>query len=504
MYDSPTPDRPYARLTLRYLFGATLLAIGLFALFDFEALGRLFMFLSPDRSVTPFMMQLLRIVLVSLGAVGLAVLFFNFVRRVLDWIDGLVVAPSPGRYVCFALGVGLLLRAAVVLLMPFHLWMDYASYDDLGWQWATKGGYYNGELLTAYWPPAYPFLLSRLYLLFGHVPMTGVAVNFLFSLATAYLAYLIARAVWNERIGRWTLLLLACLPSQILFVNVLASEVLFAPLLLGGIYVALISTGRSRFRWWRPFFCGFLLGLAALTRSIALLCLLPVIYFWLRQSRRLKTGLLLALLGIAGMSVVVVPWMVRNYYVVGSFAINTNTGINLFIGNQPSSGMGYNQHAANEYDVNDPSREAEIDRETTRRAWQYIKEHPWAFARRGVIKVAFFYAVDVDALDYGLLQAAETGQLNASLILAFPTQIYYLLVLYAALVGLATVYVSRRTGRSRALDLLTLTIIYWTAVHFVFYGIGRYHFPIAPILTTLASVCIVDQVERQRRELFTR
>ena len=44
--------------------------------------------------------------------------------------------------------------------------------------------------------------------------------------------------------------------------------------------------------------------------------------------------------------------------------------------------------------------------------------------------------------------------------------------------------------RSAGAWLMLLIIVYWLAVHFVFFGDGRFHFPIVPILAGFAGVTL--------------
>jgi hypothetical protein len=47
-------------------------------------------------------------------------------------------------FLIYALGAACLLRLAAVLFMPFNQFYDYKGYDEYGWEWAQKGGYYRG------------------------------------------------------------------------------------------------------------------------------------------------------------------------------------------------------------------------------------------------------------------------------------------------------------------------------------------------------------------------
>jgi 4-amino-4-deoxy-L-arabinose transferase-like glycosyltransferase len=286
---------------------------------------------------------------------------------------------------------------------------------------------------------------------------------------------------------------MALFPSQVFFTNVLASEILFTPLFLGSMLL-FVKGNRSR-RWWLAVLLGgIVLGLATLTRTITTLFLLPVVLYWLHETRSWKNALPRLGLGVIGLAIVITPWIVRNYYAVGRACLSTNTGINLYVGNQPSSGMGYNHHAALDFDLWDPTKEAEIDSVASARAWEYIRRRPFAFLGRGVMKVMFFYAVNVDPLDHQLLHPDGGGHSGIYLALATLVETYYLAVLLMAALAVPVVLRSR-IHRGAPTTLLLLTLIYWTGVHFVFFGVGRFHFPVVPILAALVAVFLAYRID---------
>lgn len=472
----------------RLILGVGFILIGCWALVDFVSLSRQFMFMSPDGSVTGFMMLLLRMCMVGLGFVGLLLLLFDRFTDIVSRCNRFIAEIDQATFLKVTLGGAFLLRLIVVLFFPHQIWGDYASYDDLATQWADKGGYYNGDHLTAYWPPAYPFLLSRIYLLFNYSPTAGVLVNLFFGMAIVWLTYLIARQVWGDQTARWTMVIMALFPSQIFYCNTLASEMLFTPLLLLSILFALRLPEKTNKQWLWAAGCGLLIGLASLTRSIASVVPFILNFFLLIRIRKLRAVLTNGLLILIGFAIVCVPWMYRNQQAVGSFKINTNAGINLYQGNQPSSGMGYNATAADEFDVNDASQEAYIDSVTTTRAVDYILEHPISFLKRGVLKTGFFYAIDIEGLFWEVHEAGEQGYIDVWVILAEIGQIYYMLILLLSGIGIISFYSQHKGWSSAGSILLLLIILYWTTVHFVFFSLGRYHFPIIPLLCCFAAV----------------
>ncbi len=478
---------------IRYISASILILIGLAALFGFESFKQLFLFLSPDRDVTSFMWLLLRICLVSLGVSGAFLLFLRPLLRILGRLDRRLVTTDRRTLLFQILMLAAAVRGLVVALMPFNLWQDFQCYDDLGWQWTTDGGYFNGTHLTAYWPPGYPFWLSRLYWVFGHHPQMAAVANIFLGTATVLLAYLLVRRLWGERIGRWTLLLMAVFPSQAFFTNVLASELLFTPLFLAALLF--LTMGIRKQSWvFIVLSGGIVLGLATLTRTITALFLVPVAIYWFLELRKFRAVATRLVVGLVGFLLVVTPWVVRNHYAIGRACLSSNSGINLFIGNQPSSGMGYNHRAALEFELWDPSKEAYIDSAASVRGWDYIKEKPLAFVRRGIFKSMFLYATDVDALDFQMFQTAENGDGGKWLLIASVVQSFYLVVLLLAFSGIWIVLKSR-VHRDSGTWLVLMTLAYWTSVHFVFFSIGRFHYPVIPLIAALSAVSLARQID---------
>ena len=481
----------------RYVCGSLLLVVGIVTIAHSGALSGMFRFLSPDGIIHPSTLLELRLLLASLAPVGLVLVFYPHLLRVLAVLDRVFKAMPMQRFLLGIFSTGLLLRVAVVLFIPLRLYIDYGAYDELAWTWAEQGGYYNGNYYTGYWPPGYPFFLSRLYWLFGHHPVAGAIANVILSLAIAWLSYVLTRRVFGERIARWALVLMMFFPSQILFVNLLTSEMVFTPLFLASLWLFLVFERRFRGRWVYCVAGGILLGLATLTRALTQVYWILLAPLWYFQTDRASRALRNLVLAVIGMLLVLTPWIYRNYERVGRARISTNGGINLYIGNHPGAGMGWNNDGADEYDTNDATLEKHIDRVAGRRGFEYILAHPVAFVKRGVFKVAYFYAVDLTGVHYELIQAAENERTDGYVILSWVQQCYYLLVLLAGAMGLLFVYFRRREYRSAGGYLMWVTILFWTAVHFVFFGHGRFHFPIMPMFCAFAALFIVDRLSRK-------
>ncbi len=476
--------------------GILLVLVVLWALWDFESLLPYFVPLSTDGRIVPFMQFLLQLSLISLASVGVVLILLPRVVRILSYLDRWLCSWDVKTFLKLALLVGFVLRAVTVLLMPFNQTYDYLEYDELGWEWASKGGYYRGEHLTAFRPPGYPFLLSRIYLLFGHVPQMGAVANIILGLSIPLLTYFIVRRIWSDALARWTMVIVTVFPSQVLFTHLLASELLFTPLFLASVLLFLSFDSRFAGRWYKILSGGVLLGLATLTRTVSGLFLAIVIPFWFVETRDFKRTVRYGLVALVGFLLAVTPWLIRNHYAVGTARLNTNTGINLFIGNQPGSGMTWDRNVESEYDIYDATKEAYVDSASFHRACEYIIQNPGIFLYRGLMKVGYFYAADMDPVFFGVIEATEQGTINHAVVLAVVAQSYYLLVLLSALAGLVVFFRSDQVVRKRGGYLLLGVILYWTVIHFAFFGVGRFHFPIIPMISAFAALYIRSLVEK--------
>lgn len=56
-------------------------------------------------------------------------------------------------------------------------------------------------------------------------------------------------------------------------------------------------------------------------------------------------------------------------------------------------------------------------------------------------------------------------------------------------------FLKGRWKRKPGFYLLWGILIYWMGIHFIFFGIDRFHFPLVPILSIFASLFLVSQIK---------
>jgi hypothetical protein len=213
--------------------------------------------------------------------------------------------------------VAALARVAIIVATPnFVPWGDPADFQRHAASIAAGHGYPLSQLATpgtptAFRPPAYPFLLGGAYAIAGTHRLVGRLLGAALGvLAVALLAYL-GRAGWDRRTGLLVGGLGAAFPPLIALSGTLLSESLFLPVELGlALTLLKLSREPARGRW--ALLAGVLCGLAALTRTIGIVFLVPSLAVLLAApTRRAQRARSTAALVVATL-VVLAPWTIRN------------------------------------------------------------------------------------------------------------------------------------------------------------------------------------------------
>lgn len=471
---------------IRLVVAFGLLVTGLLAIADFGFFAQHLAFLSADGDIAASTLQMLQLILISLGTVGLALLVPGYLGRLAS--KGVEVASRMQRrtFLYTMMSTAVVLRS-LALLMPVRWTPDSFGYHALARYWIDTGGYNWGTEPTAIWPPAYPFMLSRLYLAFGFNEYVGLIANLIISAATCWLVYRLGRHVYGETTGRVAGIITALFPSQILFVRQTMTEPLFTFLFIGAIILLMHGSLGDLKGVLKLIAGGIVLGLSALTRTLTLLWLPIMLLWWLPGSRSVGRGLATAAIALAAFLIAIAPWIVRNRETMGFTGIATNAGINLHIGNRPGAGFGWTQLDTTVFVHDDPAHEVENDRLGRRLAVKHIVEAPLAFLKRGVLKVAFTFASDLDPLHKEIEIPPNKRGWGYDL-LAVVGQSYYYIVLLLAGVALISRYLWGSGGRNPGAHVLAATLFYWAAVHFVVFGAGRFHYPVLPMIAIFAAM----------------
>jgi Gpi18-like mannosyltransferase len=168
--------------------------------------------------------------------------------------------------------------------------LDYWAHWDGAWyaEIATEGYGEREPASTAFFP-LYPMLV-KVGIFFGGGPaFWGVLVSLVSTFFALFFVYRISEKLYDARAARAATLCLAFFPTAF-FLNAAYTEALFLALTTGTLWAALVR---------RDFLVAGLLGaLAAATRNVGVLLLVPLFFEWARHRREV------GLRGVLGMALV--------------------------------------------------------------------------------------------------------------------------------------------------------------------------------------------------------
>ena len=111
------------------------------------------------------------------------------------------------------------------------------------------------------------------------------------------------------------------------------------------------------------------------------------------------------------------------------------------------------------------------------------------------MKVTYMMISDITGLAEEQASGGVPTGFTPAILRAIVTQSFYYLFLIFVGFGLAK-YFSKPANRNAGGQVFILAILYWLTVHFVFFGDGRFHFPIVPLMAGFAGLAIADITRR--------
>lgn len=174
--------------------------------------------------------------------------------------------------------------------------LSYWAHWDGAWysEIATQGYVARAPESTAFFP-LYPMFVRLCDVLPGGPAVWGVGISLLFTALALFFVYRIAENLYGVSAARVSALAFAFFPTSF-FLNAVYTEALFLTLSAGAVWAA-----RVRGNFW---LAGMFGALAAATRNLGVLLLIPLSFEWLRRRHELGArglgGLILVPTGLIG------------------------------------------------------------------------------------------------------------------------------------------------------------------------------------------------------------
>src|SRR5215217_8389047 len=186
----------------------------------------------------------------------------------------------------FFFGVGFVAAAFLPWVVPWEersiapdpalegFWGLWTHWDGLIYIAIAAQGYEaNDPERTAFFP-LFPMLIRAGLALGVPIDLWGVLISLVATFCALYFVYRIAEKHWGQMVARAAVLIFAFFPTAF-FLNAVYTEALFVAFAAGSYWAAYVR---------RDLFVAGLCGaLAAATRNIGVLLLIPLVYLWLRN-----------------------------------------------------------------------------------------------------------------------------------------------------------------------------------------------------------------------------
>ena len=287
-----------------------------------------------------------------------------------DWRFDLVVLAG-----IFLLGLALRLGYIALLRGAQETHTEDPYYYSLIARHLIEGKGFLEIASRAYRPPAYPWLLAGIYSVAGVNLFAARIVLAMFGALSCVCAALWVRQLSTRRVGYFAGVTVAIYPQFVRYPQTLYSEAFYLFLLFLG--MALLMRALRRGSLVVAMLTGVTFGLAALTRETTLM-MPAIVGLWLLFARKkfsrkaAKVWLVMA----AATVFTVLPWTMRNYFVLRTFVpIATNSGINFYIGNNPAATGLPDWRLVPGVAWNDGGNEVEAHKRGLQEGLRYAREH---------------------------------------------------------------------------------------------------------------------------------
>jgi 4-amino-4-deoxy-L-arabinose transferase-like glycosyltransferase len=384
--------------------------------------------------------------------------------------------------------LALVLRLAFIAARDRPLVSDEIDYDRLGWTLASTGHYTDDGAPTAYRPIGYPALVAGVYAVAGHRPGAVTILQAFVDAASTVLLFVLAG---GGRLGLLAAGLWAAFPLAILYTDLLMPETAFTAILLAA---ACLTRRAFPSTALRALTLGALVGTAALLRPAAFLLIaaLPLAF------RVEGTRITRAWVVLAGVLLVVGPWIVRNSIVLRYPGPVTSTGANLLIGKHPRATGGYSTDIPPEM-VPADGPEGRRDLASIASALDYVGREPGPALVMGFAGIAHLFGSEAGMTVWAFHpDPSDPSTRLREKIRSLPRWLHVVVsgpAMAAMILGVPGFFLFPRGGvRAWFLALLGSLVV----AHFIFYGGARYHFPLMPFLVLFAAIPLAGRAAEIR------
>jgi len=350
----------------------------------------------------------------------------------------------------------------------------------------------------------YPLFLSIFFKLVNDSSIfTAKVFNVILSVSTLPVIYFIFNKVFSKKVVVWfCFIVFAFLPNNLIYINVLGSEVLSVFLFAIIICMNLYMTEKNRL--YNFSIQGVLIGLLSLVKPFFMAFPAVLIFIYFIKEKQVKKLLIAGVSLIIGFAIVLVPSTIKNYKAFGkAFPISYNGGYTLYINNNSENVRGtwmnafkvpataeFKQKLADVgfiYDVDHLTEKTQNLRNAysgdifKEEAIKWIINHPGEFFTLGclrIVNVFFEGASDVQLWGFENLGNMSVMQIRQfKIFMGFANTIIYTIsasFIFILILNIKNIFLKKS---DISLLITVWSMLFFYAVYFVIEGQARYNFP---------------------------
>ncbi|MHC6179643.1 hypothetical protein ACYUJ6_07245 [Clostridium sp. JNZ X4-2] len=383
------------------------------------------------------------------------------------------------RYYNIMIGLGMALSILWIFFVKTVPFSDFSYYYNLAVGIANGGKW--GDTYTSV---GYPIVLAGVFKLFGASVLAGK----IFNLVVTFINYICLKSILlkvklKERDRKIIFFIFILFPSNIVYNNILGTELLFTSILL---MITCLYFSNNKYKY---VFIGVLTGLNTMIKPFFIIFSFAVFLVELIKNKKFLLPFRDSLLVLVICAVVISPFIYRNTKLIGQRTyVSNNGGIVLYINNNSQNHKGRWMDANKvENSVVKTSEYKKANRTAQNKmlstaAKKWIKSHPAEFVNLGFKRLFNTYFLADDVL-YSTHGSGINPYLN-NLIFAgsnFIRVIVFLPAILYILIYSLKILFSIFTGKSHLLNKFNLYLVVlffmFTSVYFITEGQGRYSFP---------------------------
>ncbi|MHC1683179.1 MAG: hypothetical protein AB6733_09560 [Clostridiaceae bacterium] len=393
----------------------------------------------------------------------------------------------------------LIIGIALMILINTQPFSDFQYYYNLASQIGDNQSFGN-----TYTSIGYSIILGYIFKITGSSIIIAKLFNLVLYSILGILAYLIIKNIpLPERKRRIFYSLYMLFPTNLIYLNLLGSEILFTLILMVLVYIYMIKEFK-----YKNITVGLIVGLGTIIKPFFIIFPFVILVYRMIIKEPLKKSIVDLIITLIVLCTVVSPLIIRNTLYNNKLTfVSNNGGIVLYINNNSENTLGRWMRAE---DVADSVvlKEEYINADMTEKnkmlstaAKQWIKSHPIDFLELGTKRILNTYLAPDDIFyifngtkfqiqftsisDYfGYIKNNFSVYTMVNLILVFVTAIFKIVVFLPALIYMVYLTIKNLINiiKGKKVDstliLFLGTFYMFTIIYFVTEGQGRYAFPL--------------------------